>query len=98
MNTDRGTSSQRVELWPLDLPRAACPSELVDVPPGEHSVITIRLPSAVHATLIEQAHELGMSLNRLCIVKLSIGAEGVFVPTKWIAAHKRQQPTPGAPT
>lgn len=56
----------------------------------EISVITLRIPKSLHDALIEEAHELKTSINRLCISKLAQLIDARLVPP--LKHHARQSP------
>ncbi|GAB4130139.1 hypothetical protein JCM17478_16600 [Thermopirellula anaerolimosa] len=43
-------------------------------------VMTIRVPKSLHESLIDEAHRLQTSVNKLCVAKLGRAISGRFVP------------------
>ncbi len=43
-------------------------------------VMTIRVPKSLHENLIDEAHRLQTSVNKLCVAKLGRAISGKFVP------------------
>lgn len=43
-------------------------------------VMTIRVPKSLHESLIDEAHRLHTSVNKLCVAKLGRAISGRFVP------------------
>lgn len=77
----------RIELPELPMP------EVEDPAVASESVVTIRMSFAMHDALQAEASRVGLSLNRLCKLKLA-SALHCNVPTHWLAPHVRRQHEP----
>lgn len=51
----------------LDRPR------VIAAPDDKPMVVTVRVPAAIHRWLVNEAHDHRVSLNKLCIAKLTVG-------------------------
>ncbi len=45
-------------------------TEVIDLTASANGAISVRLPRSVHAALLAEAREEGVSLNQLCVAKL----------------------------
>lgn len=59
-------------------------------------MITIRLPMSLHDVLVDEAEELNLSINKLCISKLLQRIEGRFVPVQQ-GRRRGRKPGPQGP-